>query len=170
MSKEQMVSAPPPRRISGVAVIRDSEGSVLLVRNRYAATMRLPGARAENGESADLACTRGVLADVGIKVPCDTLMTVDYAPAAHAVPESHCFVFNGGTLEYRAPSILINGDLGHFEWSPPKDLSKYIPLAYERRVRRALDQCEGGGILYLWQGGIPDVDRPKVPAFSSMHA
>lgn len=171
MSREHgYLDAPPRRLMRGVAVIRDAEDSVLIVRNRYAATMRLPGASAEGAESVDLACARGIRDDVGLTVNCRNVIAVDYAPVTASASEVYCLVFDGGKIEDQKPAIILGPDLGHYEWSPVEDFHKHLTQSYERRLRRALDQNGNGGVLFLWRGDAPSADDHNAPAFSSTRA
>ncbi len=83
--------------MAAAALIRNAEGDVLLVQPSYRPDWLLPGGMVEAQESPLAACRREVQEELGLSLPIETLLCLDYMPPSDR-RESLQFVYWGGVL------------------------------------------------------------------------
>jgi ADP-ribose pyrophosphatase YjhB (NUDIX family) len=143
---------PPPRRLAGLALIRDENGRVLLLDKAYRQgpeRFGLVGGLAEAGEPASVACQRHVLRETGLKVVPRGLLVVHHMPANGGVAEGENHVFDCGTIPADAELELPADEFRGHRWVRPDDLRGLVAPYTEWRINVALDAGEGGPVRYL---------------------
>lgn len=150
---------PPGRRIGALALIRDDENKVLLVKPTYKEGWILPGGGAEADESVHAAAVREAAEETGAAIRVGRLLVVDRIPAnpitGHA--EGYNFVFDGGRFPNNTVLLPAPGDdgipeLDNFAFVEPADLDDYAKPYQSRRIRAALSALRSGNLTYLDDG------------------
>ncbi|GHE98068.1 hypothetical protein GCM10018785_72940 [Streptomyces longispororuber] len=166
MHKDVSLSAPPPRRIGAVGIIRDYEGRVLLVDPSYKHGWILPGGGAHQGECPHAAVTREVREEVGLELYPRRLLVVDYVPEnpKDDVREGFNFVFEMGIVGHDAPKLVNSQELSGIQWATSDDLPRLTLDDQHRRIREALRVIEGtSSIHYLVHGARVCVNDSRRP-------
>jgi ADP-ribose pyrophosphatase YjhB (NUDIX family) len=148
---------PPPRRLAGLALIRDEKGRVLLLEKAYKqgpARFGLVGGLAEAGEPASIACQRHVLRETGLKVVPRGLLVAHHMPADGEVAEGENNVFDCGTIPSGTQLVVPADEFRGYRWVDPDDLRDLVAPCTEWRINVALEAGEGGPVRYLV--GSPD--------------
>jgi ADP-ribose pyrophosphatase YjhB (NUDIX family) len=143
---------PPPRRLAGLALIRDESGRVLLLEKTYKQgpeRFGLVGGLAEAGEPASAACQRHVLRETGLKVVPRGLLVVHHMPANGAVAEGENNVFDCGVLPSDTDLVLPANEFRGYRWVDPEGLRGLVAPYTEWRINNALAAGEGGPVRYL---------------------
>ncbi len=143
---------PPPRRLAGLALIRDENGRVLLLDKMYrqgSDRFGLVGGLAEAGEPASVACQRHVTRETGLRVVPMGLLVVHHMPGKGEVPEGENNVFDCGTIPSDTELILPPEEFREHRWLHPDDLRGLVAPYTEWRINVALDAGEGGPVRYL---------------------
>ncbi|CAL9308650.1 NUDIX domain-containing protein [Streptomyces sp. SudanB182_2057] len=162
MHKDTDFKNPPRRRIGALAIVRDGEGSVLLVKKAYkeGRSWGLPGGAAHADEAPHDAWVREVRQETGLDRTPGRLLAVDYVPYSEASgsAEGINFVFDGGTAkdtenmlpEYEGEEPEITG----IQFVPLYQLSEFVTPLTEKRIRFAVGVLEDDFPLsvYLAEG------------------
>ena len=78
-------------------LIRNTDGEVLVCQLTYKQDWDLPGGVVEVGESPQLAVSREVEEELGLKIPAGDLLLTDWLPPWGGWDDALCLVFDGGT-------------------------------------------------------------------------
>jgi 8-oxo-dGTP diphosphatase len=146
------------------ALIRDSDGGVLIVRQSYRDAWALPGGICEFAEPPHQGCEREVREETGLDRRAGRLLVVDWHPAAAeygpGARPSVFFVFDGGTVPPGTRIVLQADELDDYQFAPPAGLARLLPPLVLRRVTAALAAQESGTASYP-----PQQDsRPERPS------
>lgn len=85
----------PGKRMGAGAVIRDTEGRVLLVEPTYK-TWELPGGAVEADESPRQACRREIAEELGRELAIGRLLCIEWQGPEPERTESLMFIYDGG--------------------------------------------------------------------------
>jgi 8-oxo-dGTP diphosphatase len=140
--------------VAAAALIRDDDGSVLIVKPNYRDYWTLPGGVCELGESPQAGCAREVAEEVGLRPPVGRLLAVDWQPPpADYGPDarpSMYFIFDGGRHSGGADGIVLQQDeLDDFRFAPPGELAGYLAGSGLRRAMAAIVSLASGVTRYL---------------------
>ncbi|MFI8952141.1 NUDIX domain-containing protein [Streptomyces sp. NPDC053750] len=146
-----------PRVLAGAAaVLRDAEGSVLLVEPGYREGWTLPGGTIESdaGETPRQGAWRETLEEIGLDVPLGRLLAVDWSHGPGR-PPIVAYLYDGGVLtedDFKAIR-LQEEELLSWRVVPREDLGGHLTGALLGRVLAALDVlAEGSGTAELENG------------------
>lgn len=124
--------------LSGLALLRNRSGRILLLRTR--GHWRLPGGPARRGETAPAACQRHVLAQTGQYVYPSRILAVLHTPAHAAdIPEGTAHIFDGERVT--GPVTLAPGFTA-YRWTTPDTLA-------DGPIKHALDTLHGAPVRYV---------------------
>jgi len=141
-----------PRVAAGVLFF-DVEGRVLLVQPTYKDHWDIPGGYVEPRESPLAAARREVTEELGLKVPLEQLLVVDWAPN-EGEGDKLLFIFDGGELPAAARSeiALPPDELADYAFVDVADLTQRLIPRLARRVHGALTARSHGVPHYLEHG------------------
>ena len=88
----------PKKRMAVGALLRNASGQALIVNPAYRREWLIPGGAVELNESPRRAYFREVKEELGLCLPSNGLLCVDYRPAEDQKSECVHFIFDGGTL------------------------------------------------------------------------
>jgi len=141
MHSDLDLTNPPRRRIGALALIRDENGAVLMVKPSYKDRCILPGGGAHGDEPAHAACAREVAEETGLTdFRPGRLLLVDYMPRDEesGAAEGYNLVFDGGVLPSGTAITLPESELIAYHWVQPYALDTFTEPYQESRVRMAL--------------------------------
>jgi 8-oxo-dGTP diphosphatase len=144
------------KRVSADALIRDTEGQVLLVNPGYKPGWDLPGGMAEANEPPAGCIRREVKEELDLDLSVGPMLCVDWVPPHGPWDDLLAFVFDGGTLtrEEIARIQLLDGELEAFGFfGVAEAISRLRPRA-QCRARGALDALRTGTAVYLQDGRV----------------
>ncbi|MFS8201354.1 NUDIX domain-containing protein [Streptomyces sp. CWNU-52B] len=146
-----------PRVLVGAAaLLRDTEGRVLVVEPNYREGWALPGGTVESdlGETPRQGAHRETLEEIGLDLELGRLLAVDWVPGT-ARPPIVAYLYDGGVLsDEQFTSIrLQESELLSWRLVPREDVPQYMPGSLGRRVTAALDVLtQGTGTAELENG------------------
>ncbi|MGW7292859.1 NUDIX domain-containing protein [Streptomyces xiamenensis] len=144
---------PPPRRAAGLALIRSTDGRVLLVEKAYKTGRErfgLVGGSAKPGEPAAIACQREVFEETGLSLVPGVVLNIHYMPANGDVKEGHNVIFNCGMFEIDEEKLILPPDeLSGFRWVTRDEMEDLVAPYQAWRIGAALDALAGGPVVYL---------------------
>lgn len=145
-------------RAAAGALIRNSDGDILMVQPTYKDFWDLPGGYIETGEQPSDACRREVHEELGLDIELGVLLVVDWAPAP-GEGDKVLFVFDGGRLtpEQEAAIELPKDELRTWTYQPVAQIETITPA---RLARRILQAAQAKTTIYLEAGRqIAEMDR-----------
>lgn len=137
-------TAPPPRRIGALALLRNRDGHVGMVKKTYGRkAWGLVGGLAKPGEHAAAACQRETLEETGLRLVPGAVLVVHHMPAAGEVKEGYNVVFDCHVHDNDTSITLPGtGELEEFRWLDATGLDELEP--YQRwRIQCALGVLRG---------------------------
>jgi 8-oxo-dGTP pyrophosphatase MutT (NUDIX family) len=158
-----VASRMPRKRVAAGAVIRDPGGRLLMVEPRYKPTWDIPGGIVEADETPLDACRREIREELGLDLPVDRLLVVDWVPRRGVWHDAVLFVFDGGTVtpDQLAAVTLPPDELAAVRLVCLDQATDHIRPSMQRRLRAALDVADAGasgivpGPAYLHFGRRP---------------
>jgi len=128
------------KRMGAGAVIRDSDGDVLVVKPSYKDGWELPGGAVEAGESPAAACVRELREELGLDLPVGAMLCVDYNATTGDYLESLMFLFDAGTIDpHTIDSIRLDStELVEHRFVPLDQAVQMLSPRVGRRLRAAL--------------------------------
>ena len=134
----------PQKRMGAGCLLFNAEGEILLLQPTYKPTWEIPGGVVELDESPLAACIREVREEIGLDVPVQRLLVVDYNtyPDDALKTESLMFIFDGGVLSTEMiKRITLPGDeIASFCFFAPDALPENLNPALRGRVLAAIGQ------------------------------
>lgn len=147
----------PRKRVGADVVLRDRQGSLLLVNPRYKPDWDLPGGMAEANESPDAAAHREVVEELGLSIRIGRLLCVDWVSPHGPWDDSLMFIFDGGQItdEQVAQIRLADHELTDFCFCSHNEAARRLRPYVWRRTAAALDALSHGEARYLVNGCPP---------------
>ncbi|MEU2438170.1 NUDIX hydrolase [Streptomyces rubradiris] len=161
MHKDTDFKNPPRRRIGALAIIRDREESVLLVKKAYkeGRSWGLPGGAAHANEAPHDTWAREIREETSLDRVPGRLLVVDYVSYSEVsgAAEGINLVFDGGTAsdtEIRLPEHDDGEpEITGFTFVPLYKLSDFVTPLTEKRIRAAVAVLEDDvSSVYLAEG------------------
>lgn len=144
------LSSLPTKRVAAGALIRDANGSVLLVKPTYKEGWEIPGGVVEQGESPKEAAGRECLEELGREVEIGDLLCVHYSDRGRLPGDAVVFVFDGGLSSARPDDLVLPADeLSAAAFVPPAELGGHLPPIMVSRLHASLTARATGTIAYL---------------------
>ncbi|MER6913887.1 NUDIX hydrolase [Streptomyces sp. NPDC000594] len=142
------------KRVCADALIRDPEGRLLLVDPNYKAGWDLPGGMAEANESPLDALRRELGEELGLHIPVQRLLVVDWVAPHTPWDDLVAFVFDAGILDPdRAATVRPHDDeLTACAFFAPARALRHLPAPQRRRLEQALPALATGQTAYLHNG------------------
>ena len=100
----------PRKRAISQMLIRDPDDRVLLCQLTYKNDWDLPGGVVEVGESPQLAVSREVEEELGLKIKAGSLLLTDWMPPWGGWDDALCLVFDGGIHEPGLAEEIVRED------------------------------------------------------------
>jgi 8-oxo-dGTP pyrophosphatase MutT (NUDIX family) len=153
----------PRKRIASGALFRNAVGRILMVEPVYKPTWDIPGGVVDANETPLDACRREVLEELGIEIPLQRLLIVDWVPQQGVWHDALMFIFDGGILdEGQVNTLMLQAEeLRAIHFTTLDDAAIHIrPSAY-RRFAAALDVVNGDGCTTYLQFGRPVFSAQK---------
>lgn len=153
LSDEDFFASLPATRGSAGALIRSTEGDVLLVRRVYMPDRPwgVPGGIIEAEESPLTACLREIAEELGVPASPRALLVTDWVPSAPPRTPALHWLFR-----VEVPSeefVLPEEELSGWAWVPPEKLEEYLVGGTARRMVAGVDVDDrSGGPVYLENG------------------
>lgn len=146
----------PKKRMAVGALLRNASHQLLIVKPTYRLEWLVPGGAVERNESPRKACIREVQEELGIRLPLNGLLCVDYRPADEHKSEAVHFIFDGGILdEDRTKQFRLPEDeLETYSFLAPADALPLLDVHLHRRLAHALVALTKGITIYLEDGCI----------------
>lgn len=132
------------------ALITSPADEVLLVKPNYRDHWSVPGGVLEFGERPEDGCVREVREELGLDLPADPMLAVQWLPVEGARSKPvMAFVFDGGVLPDPGRIVLQKEELDEWRMVPPSELGEYLPGFMLERMTGALRARESGAPVYL---------------------
>ena len=143
----------PRKRAISQMLARDPRGRVLMCQLTYKQDWDLPGGVVEVGESPQLAVTREVQEELGLRIAAGPLVLTDWLPPWGGWDDALCLVFDGGVHE---PALLDRivpqaREIRSAEFCTLAEVDERAADFTARRVRAALANL-GKGPAYTESG------------------
>ncbi|MFD0501530.1 NUDIX domain-containing protein [Streptomyces rhizosphaericus] len=142
------------KRVAADALIRDSEGRLLLVNPTYKDGWDLPGGMAEDNEAPEDAARRELLEELGLSITIRRFLCIDWVAPHGPWDDLLAFVFDAGALPPEQASRLKPSDKEiseHRFYEVPEALA-LLPDRQQARARAALQALDDGIPRYLRNG------------------
>ncbi|WP_017605051.1 NUDIX domain-containing protein [Nocardiopsis alkaliphila] len=153
LSDEEFYASLPATRGAAGALIRSTEGDVLLVRRVYAPDRPwgIPGGIMEADESPLTACLREVTEELGVSASPRRLLVMDWVPPA--LPRT-CALHWLFRVEVSSEEFVLPAEeLSGWIWVPPQRLDRYLTGGVARRMITAVRVDDRiGAPIYLENG------------------
>ncbi len=142
----------PPKYASAAAIIRDTDGRILIVNPTYKEGWELPGGIVEANESPRDGCARELREEIGLDISVGRMLVADYSDRARM--EGLHFVFNGGRLSETEISAitLAEEELSEFAFVDLAEAKRRLVLGSSLRAPQAVAALEDGRARYLERG------------------
>ena len=140
-------------RVAAGALFFDDQDNVLLVKPAYKDGWDIPGGYVEPCETPVEACQREIEEELGLQLPVQRLLVIDWAPS-EGEGDKQLFVFDGGTIT-RGTKDQINlsrDELVTFTFQPPDTFDDLMPARLARRLRAAITARKSDAVQYLEHG------------------
>ncbi|MGA7756761.1 MAG: NUDIX hydrolase [Ilumatobacteraceae bacterium] len=140
----------PAKRMGAGAIIRDTSGSVLIVKPTYKDGWEMPGGAVEAGESPAQACVREVREELGLEIVVGRMVCVDYNAGGPDYLESLMFLFDTGVMDEATTARieLQEAELSEFRFVPVAEATTLLVERAGRRLATVLSG-DGAGEVYL---------------------
>jgi RimJ/RimL family protein N-acetyltransferase/8-oxo-dGTP pyrophosphatase MutT (NUDIX family) len=144
----------PRKRAIAQLLVRDPDGRVLLCQLTYKQDWDLPGGVVEVGESPQVAVTREVEEELGLKIPAGELLLTDWLPPWGGWDDALCLVFDGGVHE---PQVLAEvvaqvREIRSADFCTVEEVRARAADFTARRIEAALANLRSGGAPYTESG------------------
>jgi 8-oxo-dGTP diphosphatase len=138
------------KRVAADVIVRDEDSRVLLVNPNYKPDWDLPGGMVEANEAPIDAGRRELREELGLDVPVDGLLSVEWVPPHGPWDDTLVFIFDGGTLP--APTIqrlkITDDEISAFRFCTSEEARQLLRPYVWRRAEAALDAVDTRRALY----------------------
>ncbi|MET7394534.1 NUDIX hydrolase [Dactylosporangium sp. NPDC005572] len=134
------------KTVASGALIRDPDGRILFVVPNYKPHLDLPGGIVETGEAPSTGCRREVREEVGLDLPIDRLLVVDWTPGRGPWSDQVQFVFDGGVIPADTPLRPQESELTDVRWAHLMEAD--LRPSLRRRIELALRAVETDRTLH----------------------
>jgi 8-oxo-dGTP pyrophosphatase MutT (NUDIX family) len=145
----------PGKRMGAGALIRDTQGRVLIVEPAYKSAWEVPGGAVDADESPRGACEREVTEELGLRLVAGRLLCMEWQGPEPDRTESLMFIYDGGVLDKQTITLAAS-ELTSYAFVDSEDLDQYVAPRLSRRLRAALLAIERGDVLELEHGHLVD--------------
>jgi 8-oxo-dGTP pyrophosphatase MutT (NUDIX family) len=150
------MTAAPRRRLAANALFFDARRDILLVKPTYRTDdlWLLVGGTVDEDEAPLPACRREVREELGLDVPLQQLLCIEYQPPTARRPASLHFLFSGGVLTERqiGQIRLPAGELAAWGFVGVGDALRRVGPRVGRRLGAALTALQQRRTIYLEDG------------------
>jgi ADP-ribose pyrophosphatase YjhB (NUDIX family) len=138
------------KRVAANAVIRDTQGRVLLVDPTYKEHWDIPGGMAEANEPPTMAVARELREELSLDVTVGRLLLVDWVGPQGPWDDQLVFVFDGGTLDDdRATTLTItDSEIAAYRFATVIEAAELLRPDVHRRLEHAHHALANGPIVY----------------------
>lgn len=144
----------PRKRVSADAIIRDTQGRLLLVDPTYKPGWDTPGGMAEANEPPHRAVHRELKEELGLDLPIGRLLCIDWVAPHGPWDDLLVFVFDAGTLTPQQTTTLrpVDDELAAIEFCTHQQAAGRLRPRVWQRTEAALNALTTGTIHYLNEG------------------
>ena len=145
----------PRKRAISQMLVRDRTARVLLCELTYKQDWDLPGGVVEVGESPQLAVTREVEEELGLRIEAGPLLLTDWLPPWSGWDDALCLVFDGGAHDAAIADAIVKQtrEIRSAEFCTAEQVRERCADFTARRVASALANLATGGPSYTESGG-----------------
>ncbi len=145
----------PRKRAISQMLVRDRTARVLLCELTYKQDWDLPGGVVEVGESPQLAVTREVEEELGLRIEAGPLLLTDWLPPWSGWDDALCLVFDGGAHDAAITEAIVmqTREIRSAEFCTAEQVRERCADFTARRVASALANLATGGPSYTESGG-----------------
>jgi 8-oxo-dGTP pyrophosphatase MutT (NUDIX family) len=145
----------PRKRAISQMLVRDRTARVLLCELTYKQDWDLPGGVVEVGESPQLAVTREVEEELGLRIEAGPLLLTDWLPPWSGWDDALCLVFDGGAHDAAITEAIVKQtrEIRSAEFCTAEQVRERCADFTARRVASALANLATGGPSYTESGG-----------------
>ena len=145
----------PRKRAISQMLVRDRTARVLLCELTYKQDWDLPGGVVEVGESPQLAVTREVEEELGLRLVAGPLLLTDWLPPWSGWDDALCLVFDGGAHDAAITEAIVmqTREIRSAEFCTAEQVRERCADFTARRVASALANLATGGPSYTESGG-----------------
>jgi 8-oxo-dGTP diphosphatase len=141
------------------ALIRDTQGRVLVVEPAYKDQWEVPGGAVEADESPREACRRELAEELGLDLPVGRMLVMEWQGPESERSESLMFLYDGGVLDTQVIA-LADDELKSYAFVDPTELDQYLVKRLSRRMRAALTALEEKRLVEMEHGVlVPSLGR-----------
>ncbi len=139
---------------AGGAIIRNTKGEFLIVKNPYRENYGVPGGMTEKKETVRAAVIREVKEELGIDISNPRLFCVDFD--VREPYDRILFLFDCGIInDEMIKSIKIDKDeIESFTFVKYEEMIKMLHQRIQKRIINSIDSFRKGGLIYLESGEI----------------
>ncbi|MEU4352480.1 NUDIX hydrolase [Streptomyces sp. NPDC023838] len=143
------------KRVAADVVLRNPDGDVLLVNPTYKPGWDLPGGMAEPNEAPDDAARRELKEELGLDLPLQGLLVVDWVPPHGPWDDQIAFIFDAGALGRDQATALRPHDeeLSELAFVPSQQAGAWLRDRLSRRFEAAMEALVDRRPRYLHDGG-----------------
>ncbi len=148
----------PKKRMAAGALCLNEQREILIVKPTYRPDWLIPGGLIELNESPRVACAREVCEEIGLKLPIQRLLGVDYTSPDGVRTESLQFIFWGGVLDVQqiARIRLREDELSAYRFVTLHEAQRLLNPHLAKRIAPCLFALEQNRTLYLEDGVLLD--------------
>ncbi len=139
---------------SGGAVIRNTKGEFLIIKQTYKNGWHISGGMTDKNETPSQAVIREVREELGIDIRDPRLFCIDFSTGE---PFSRIlFVFDCGVLSgEQIKSIKIDNDeIAEYSFVTKEKMLTELAPKIQNRIRKSLPFLDNGGCVYLENGSV----------------
>ncbi len=142
------------KRVASDVLLRDANGSFLLVNPTYKPGWDLPGGMAEANEPPDAAAARELKEELGLNVELCGLLVVDWVEPHGPWDDQLSFIFDGGIIDSsRAASLRPHDDeLSEAVFASYDESRTLLRPRLSRRFQAAVQTLSDKRLRYLRNG------------------